>query len=279
MKKCIPFLTFVMLMMSLTGCISTKKIRYFQDPDSIYNQAQRIMQQYEMRLKPADQIYIKATCSEPDLLQIFSQNMIVGATGRSQGVTTTMSFSGSGGAINVLNGFAIDNQGCIKLPRLGKITVSGLTTEECAKVIEQRIIEEGVASDPEVHVYLINARVTVLGAVSKPGIVSLGSERNTIADVLAQCGDIDNTGLRRRVKLFREVDGERKMYELDMTKVDVFQSPAYYVQQNDMIYVEPNKSKTIRSSPFYTFLSAGSSILALLSTTLSLIFLVKRNTD
>ena len=267
MKKILSLLTVSLLLISLTGCVSSKKIRYFQGADEAYAQAQRVLQQYEMRLKPADQVYIKLTCSDEKLLEDFSKGVVVGsATGAGQSMNSQL---GS------INGFTLDSKGDIVLPLIGKLHIAGLTTEECAALIEQHIIDKGLITDPEVTVRLLNARVAVVGAVKSPGVVSLTSERNTIVDVLAQCGDIDDVGHRYTVRLFREENGTRREYLLDMTKSDVFQSPAYYVQQNDMIYVEPNKSKSIRSSAFYTFMSAGVSILSAIMSALALVFLIK----
>ncbi|MBQ8050764.1 MAG: polysaccharide biosynthesis/export family protein [Bacteroidaceae bacterium] len=268
MKKILSLLSLVILLMSTTGCVSTKKIRYFQEENDAYAQAQRIIQQYEMRLKSADQVYVKLTCSDEKLLEDFNKGVIVG--------------SANGGGSNMnsqlgsINGFTVDTQGDIILPMCGKLHVAGLTTEECAKLIEQRIIELGLITDPEVTVRLLNARVAVIGAVKSPGVISLTSERNTIIDILAQCGDIDDTGHRYNVRLYREENGMRKRYDLDLTKADVFQSPAFYVQQNDMIYVEPNKSKSVRSSAFYTFMSAAVSIFSAIMSAISIVFLYDR---
>ena len=271
MKKLSSLLSIAILLLSTTGCVSTKKIRYFQGSDEIYAQAQRVMQQYEMRLKPADQVYIKLTCSDEKLLEDFAKGVIIGSA--SGGATSMNSQLGS------INGFTIDTKGEIVVPLIGKLQVAGLTTEECAHLIEQRIIEQGLITDPEVIVRLLNARVAVIGAVKSPGVISLTSERNTIVDILAQCGDIDDSGHRYNVRLFREENGTRKEYILDMTKSDIFQSPAYYVQQNDMIYVEPNKSKSVRSSAFYTFMSAAVSVFSAIMSALALAFFIKQKVD
>ena len=150
-----------------------------------------------------------------------------------------------------------------------------MTCEDAARCIENQIKDLKLIKDPRVTVRLQNARVTVVGAVKTPKSVSLTSERNTVIDVLAQCGDLDVTSLRRNVKLFREVNGQRQMFVLDLTDVDVFNNPAFYVEQNDMIYVEPNRSLGVKSSAFYTFLSAGASILGLASSIVALVLSIK----
>ena len=276
MKKFYSVLSVLALAAMMCSCVSTKKIVYFQGADSLYQQAQQVMQQYEMKLKPADQIMVKVTCSEPDLLSVFSQDVVMGTSGG--GRSGSGSYLNSSGSGNMSNAYAytITNDGYVVLPSIGKVSVAGLTTVDAAKVIEERITEVNHISDPDVTVMLLNARVAVLGAVKSPRVVNLTSERNTVLDILSQCGDIADTGLRQKIKLFREVNGERMMYEMDLTKADVFNSPAYYVQQNDLIYVEPNKSQSIKSSAFYTFWTAGATIISTLATVTSMIFLIKK---
>ncbi len=270
MKKS-SLLLAIMAVLMMSSCVSTKKIVYFQDPDQVFQDGQKIMQQYEMRLKPADQILIKVTCSEPALLSIFAQDITMGTAGNtsSQNITST-------GSMTNAYGYTVSNEGFVVLPAVGRVSVAGLTSDEAARRIEESIIAANLIKDPEVTVRLLNARVAVLGAVKSPQVVNLTSERNTILDVLSRCGDIADTGLRKKITLYREENGERRKYYIDLTNTDIFQSPAYYVQQNDLIYVEPNKSQTVKSSAFYTFLGAGSSILGVIASVVALVFAVKK---
>ena len=277
MKKFYSILSVLALAVMMCSCVSTKKIVYFQGADSLYTQAQQVLQQYEMKLKPADQILVKVTCSEPDLLSVFAQDVVMGTSGGGRATSSSYLSSGASGGMSNAYGYTITNDGYVVLPSIGKVQVAGLTTVDAAKVIEEKIKEINHISDPGVTVNLLNARVAVLGAVKSPRVVSLTSERNTVLDVLSQCGDIADTGLRQKIKLFREVEGQRMMYEMDLTKSDVFESPGYYVQQNDLIYVEPNKSQSIKSSAFYTFWTAGATIISTLATVTSMIFLIKNN--
>lgn len=255
--------------MMSTSCVSQKKLVYFQGADSLYAHAQGIHQQYEMRLKPADQVLVKITHrGDADLLMVFSQDVTMGTYG------TTSTYNQSGTLSNAY-GYTVTNEGYLILPAIGRVNVNHMTCEEAARAIEKKVVELNLLQEPEVTVRLQNARVTVVGAVRTPKNVSLTSERNTVIDVLAQCGDLDVTSLRKNIKLFREVNGKREMYNLDLTDVNVFNSPAFYVQQNDMIYVEPNKSLGVKSSAFYTFVSAGASILGLASSIVALVFAIK----
>lgn len=272
MKKILSLLPLMLLAITFASCVSTKKIVYFQGSDSTFTQAQKIIQQYEMKLKPADQILIKLTCSEPDLLTIFAQDVVMGTAGS----TYSSNITSQGNMTNAY-AYTVTNDGYVVLPSVGKVKVEGYTSDEAAKQIENKIKEAKLIHDPEVTVRLLNGRVAVLGAVKTPQVVSLTSERNTILDVLSKCNDVDDTGLRQKVRLYREENGQRMMYKLDLTSADLFNSPAYYVQQNDMIYVEPNKSKNIKSSAFYTFLAvAGSSIFSLASVAISVVALARK---
>lgn len=268
MKKLSTLALMAATILCLSSCVSSKKIVYFQGADTIYAQAQEILQKYEMRLKPADQILIKVTCDNPELLDIFSLDVTMGAGGGGRGTNYSYTASGTMGSVF---GYIVDNDGYVDLPQLGKVKVSHLTIDEAAQVIEKVIIEKNLIKEPEVTVRLLNARVSVLGAVKSPRVVSLTSERNTILDVLANCSDLSDQGLRQNIRLFRENDGKREMYTLDLTQADIFTSPAFYVQQNDVIYIEPNKSQNVKSSAFSTFLGVGGSVISALASVTALV--------
>ena len=266
MKKSISFLLALMAVVLMSSCVSTKKIVYFQDPDELFRQAQQITQQYEMRIKPADQLLIKVTCSEPELLTIFAQDVMMGTAG----YTGSININQGQGMTNAY-GYTVNNDGVVTLPAVGPVNVAGLTSDEAAKRIEEAIIKAKLIIDPKVTIRLLNARVAVLGAVRAPQVVNLTSERNTILDILSRCGDIADTGLRQKISLYREQNGEIKKFDIDLTTIDVFNNEAYYVQQNDLIYVEPNKSQSVKSSAFYTFLSAGASIISVISAIVTIV--------
>ncbi|MCM1107536.1 MAG: polysaccharide biosynthesis/export family protein [Clostridium sp.] len=258
----------LLLMMGITSCVSPKKIIYFQGAEEIYNEARKIARNYQLKLKPADNVLVKISCDDPTLLEPFTRDVTVGSSGNS-------SMNSVGSSMNNAYGYTVTNEGCIILPAIGSVHVAGLTTEECAKAIEQAVVKADLMFHPEVTVRLLNARVSVVGAVKNPGVVELNSERNSIIDVLARVGDVDDAGLKRNIRLFRESNGERQMYTLDLTQASVFDSPAFYVQQNDMIYVQPNRSKSIKSSAFYTYLTAGGSILGVISSIIAIIAVTK----
>ena len=198
---------------------------------------------------------------------------MMGAGGGSSRSSYSGMTSASGGMSNAY-GYTVTNEGTVRLPGVGVVKVSGMTCEECAMVIEKQIIAVQKIKEPQVTVRLLNARVTVLGAAKAPKVVNLTSERNTVLDVLAQCSDVADASLRQKVTLIREENGVRKKFDLDLTQADIFNSPAYYVQQNDMIYIQPNKAQNVRSSAFPTYLSTGATILGFVSSVTALVFAI-----
>ncbi len=267
MKKIINLTFMAAAIVCLSSCVSSKKIIYFQNSEYMFEEAQQILQKYEMHLKPADQVLIKVTCDNPELLEVFNMDVTMGSGNRTG---ANMNY-GTTGTMGSVYGYTVDNNGNLLLPMLDNVYVRNMTCEEAAIAIENKIKEKNIIKNPDVTVRLLNARVAVLGAVKSPHVVSLTSERNSILDVLSQCGDVSDQALRKKVTLFREENGMRTRYELDLTQTNIFESPAFYVQQNDVIYIQPNKSQNVRSSAFSTFLGVAGSVVSALASIAALI--------
>ena len=141
-----------------------------------------------------------------------------------------------------LIGYLVDKKGNIDFPVIGELHLAGMTTNEAKVVIRDKL--ETYLKNPTVIVRFLNFRVTVLGEVARPGIYTMSNERVTILDVIGQAGDITSYGNRTNVLLIREYNGERKYARLNLQDRDVFQSPNFYLLQNDVIYVEPLSEKT-----------------------------------
>ncbi|MDY6250470.1 MAG: polysaccharide biosynthesis/export family protein [Bacteroidaceae bacterium] len=269
MKKLIQgILLFAILSVSFSSCVSQKEVVYFQNSDSLFAHVQTIAQNYDMKIKPADRLSVSISCSETKLLTPYASNITMGTN---EGNVNTSSSQSR----EVYTGYTVDASGYVSLPVLGKVKAQGYTEEEFAKVLEKLIIEHGI-NDPQVTVKFTNASVSVLGAVRSPGRIALNSKRTSILDVLASAGDITDSGLKKNIKLFREVDGKRMQYVIDLRQSDVFNSPAYYVQQNDLIYVEPNRTAQVKNSPFFTIWSASASIASVVISITSLILAITR---
>jgi polysaccharide export outer membrane protein len=138
-------------------------------------------------------------------------------------------------------GYLIDAEGNIDFPVLGKIKVGGLTHAQAIQAIQSKL--ESYLKEPTILIRLINFRVSVLGEVRNPGTFTLPNETVTLVEALGIAGDLTITGKRTNVLVVRTVNGKRSEIRLDLTTTDVFSSPAYYLQQNDVIYIEPNRAK------------------------------------
>lgn len=154
---------------------------------------------------------------------------------------------------------------------------AGLTRRELAEAITQKLIDGEYIKNPTVIVRFKGAKVIVLGEVKSPGIQSVENERVTILEALGMAGDLLPTARRENILVVREENGERRSYKVDLTSGgDVFTSPVYYLQQNDIVYVEPNKSINVRGSSGLSFLSAGSAVVGILSSIIAIIALITK---
>lgn len=248
----------------LTSCVSSKKMLYLQGANSLDPSSQKVLDDYELHIKPDDQLYITINSKTPELLTPFANSQVLGSS------TTS-------GASQELQGLLVDKNGDIEVPVLGKIHVVGLTRLELAGVIKNKLIEGEYIKDPMVEVRFKGAKILLLGEVNSPGVKELPSDRVTILDAIGLGGDLPPTAKRNNIQVIREENGERKSYTVDLTSSeDIFNSPVYYMQQNDVVYVEPNKSINVKGSSALTYLSAGGSVIAVLASVLSLIFVLAK---
>lgn len=169
---------------------------------------------------------------------------------------------------SAVQGYLVNQDGDIVFPVLGKMKVLGMTHAELARTIEERLKNEGHVLDPVVTVKLMNFRVCVLGDVSRPGQLVVQGERLTIFEALSMVGDLKITGQRENVTVIREENGKRIIGTLNLASKDVFNSPYYYLHQNDVVYVEPNrrtKRNADRDPIIMTYISSGLSVVSVLS--------------
>lgn len=241
MKKFIAkhFVSLGAAMFVLASCASTKQIVYFQDTvaDSVISQAAPV----SVTLKTADKVSIIVSSKDPELASVFNLAVVSHSAGYSQ--------STFGNTQNQVSAYTVDDAGNIDFPVLGTLHVEGLTRAEVAKMIKNQLIESNLIKDPVVTVEYASMWISVLGDVAHPGRTNLDKDHFTIIDALSKTGDLNVTGLRKTVKVFREVDGKQMCYVLDFTSAEnVFNSPAYYLRQDDIVYVEPNKMKARQST-------------------------------
>lgn len=169
---------------------------------------------------------------------------------------------------SAVNGYLVNNEGDIIFPVLGRVHVLGMTHDQLATELQHRLVSEGHILDAQVTVKLMNFKVCVLGDVARPGMIVANGERLTIFEALSMVGDLTIYGQRQNVTVIREENGVRTIGELDLSSKDVFESPYYYLHQNDVVYVEPNmkKKRSAERDPMtMTYISTGLSVLSVLS--------------
>lgn len=222
----------IIILFLFTGCASQKKITYLQDIQEDYHSI--IAQKKSNTILPNDRISIMVNSRDFELAQILNLPMVSYPTNNTGNYTVGQ---------NRISGYLVDSSGCIDFPQLGSIKIQGLTLTELSAAIKQLIISKGLINDPVVTVQFMNFKISVMGEVGKPGHFDISDGRVTIFDALSLAGDLTIYGKRENVKVIREVNGERSVVSLDLRSKVIFNSPYYYLQQNDIVYVEPNKAK------------------------------------
>lgn len=206
-----------------------------------------------------------------DLLYIYVESRAPEATVRFNQETNKIAVAGSvvmNPGSSAVSGYLVNNEGDITFPVLGRLHVVGKTHAQLAAEIEQRLVSEGHILDAKVTVKLLNFKVSVLGEVTRPGQIQATGERLTIFEALSMVGDLTIYGQRKNVTVVREENGTRTVGELDLTSKDVFESPYYYLHQNDVVYVEPNvkrKRSAERDPMTLSYISSVVSIVSVLT--------------
>lgn len=226
-------------MVILCGC-SPKNITYFQDIEETTGVSENSINK-QIKVKPNDKLSIVVKSKDTELASLFNlQTFSNQNTGRQNEVTETRNYSYQ----NNLQLYTVDPQGDIDFPVLGKLHVAGMSRSELSGFIKGELMGRGLLKDPVVIVEFYNTGISVLGEVNKPGRYDLNRDNISILEALALAGDMSIQGKRENVKVIREENGERKVYILDLTKGnELMNSPAFYLQQNDVVYVEPNEVK------------------------------------
>ena len=238
-------------LLSATSCGTPKNVAYFQDlnnnPDTVITLQNRVI-----TVKPTDKIYIGVKSKDPQISQLFN---LTGGT--------------SSGATNMSQDayyYTVDSKGDIDFPVVGKIQVAGLTREEIAEKVKKSLVDASLVKDPTVTVGLSNLHYSMMGEVAKPGQYAIEEEKVTILDAISKAGDLTIQGKRNDVMVLRQENGHQKIYKIGLCSGrDIFNSPAYYLQQNDVVYVTPNDTKkrsstlngnTVQSTGFWMSISS-----------------------
>ena len=234
-KKNIILILSVMALLA-SSCAAPQNIAYFQN--KVVDQPEKIDKHAGIVIQPKDMLSIVVTSRNPELAIMFNLPVVSYQAG-SEIVTS---------ANQRLTGYVVDNNGYIDFPVLGPIKVAGLTRWELSELIKKRLLEGGFLADAVVTVEFMNFKISVIGEVNNPGTYSIDGDKVTILQAISLAKDLTIFGLRDNVSVIRERDGERTIYQVDLTNVELFNSPAYYLQQNDIVYVEPSEIRARQST-------------------------------
>lgn len=243
----------VACMMFVSSCSSHKELAYISDAER--DSAQQILTTYAHTIHPGDLLYIYVNSEVMESVVPFNQETHIEALEMSRlnmaGVSNgeqQISDTYKNRTQRQVTGYLVDEKGFITFPVLGKINVAGLQHDSVETIIQKRLISGEYVIDPVVTVSPMNFRVSVVGEVRIPKELHITGERLTIFEALAMCGDITDSGRRDNVVVMREINGSVIPIEINLTQKTLFNSEAYYLQQNDIVYVEPNVYKRRKSN-------------------------------
>lgn len=236
----------------LASCHSSQELAYISDAQR--DSAQAILTTYNTTIHPGDQLYIYVYSQTPEAAIPFNQESHVYSLELSQAGNrdtsrriTQISESLEKDRKRQVSGYVVDQDGTITFPILGKMSVAGLAQDSLSYKIQHMLIEGGYINDPVVTVTPMYFRVSVVGEVERPQELHITGDRLTILEAIAMCGDITMDGQRENIIVLRDIKGIATPIEVDLTQKSLFESPVYYLQTNDIVYVEPNGLKKRRA--------------------------------
>lgn len=233
----------------LVGCANRKNMIYFQDLPQNVVISDSV--NFELKYKVGDFLAIQVSGAEPELLVYFNQERLFGEN-----------FTGNYAFDNPqTSGFTVMEDSTINFPLIGKIKAAGKTRIQLTN--DLTVLLKKYIDDPVVNIRLRNFKITVLGDVAAPGTFTVTNERISLIEAIGVARDLNITAKRKNVLVIREENGRQITYRIDLTKDDLFNSPVYYLQQNDVVYVEPNQAKlnTSKYSPVYGVLISVTSLI------------------
>ena len=268
MKQKILFILSAVLLLS--SCATVKDIAYFQNKN--VDHPEKIDKHAGIVIQPKDQLSIVVSSRNPELVAMFNLPVVSYQAGSEFNTVS---------AQQRLMGYVVDNDGQIDFPVLGVLNVAGLTRWELSELIKKELLDKQYLSDAVVTVEFMNFKVSVMGEVGAPGTYAIQGDKVTILQALSMAKDLTIYGERQNVSVIRERDGVRTIYEINLCNVDLFKSPAYYLQQNDIVYVQPNKYKKRQSTVdskgqwVATIALSGSSVLVSLASIIATVMVMR----
>lgn len=231
----------LLLAFGAASCKAPQDVTYFQDADTAA--IIKTAQAQHIKVRPGDKLSIVVKTKDPAISDLFNLPVYstrVGNFTQASGSGATARTYTSTGTDGIAS-YNVNDSGDIDFPLLGRLHIAGMTRDELAGYIKGEIMGRELAKDPTVSVEFLNTGVNILGEVTRPGRYDMNRDKFTIFEALSLAGDLNITGLRDRVRVLRQEEGEIRTYTLDLTNASqVVNSPAYYLQQDDVVYVEPN---------------------------------------
>ena len=236
MKK-YSYVILILLVALVSSCRAPKNVAYLQNSDYVDLSSEYL---YDAKIMPKDILTITVNTVNPEAAAPFNLTVSTALN-----IQTRSTYSQP-----ALQTYLVDNAGMIDFPVLGRLAVGGLTKSECEKLIHDKIMPYLNANEnPVVTVRMSSYSISVLGEVARPGSYQVSREKINILEALAQAGDLTIYGVRENVKLIREnAKGHKEIHTINLNDANLLTSPFYYLQQNDIVYVEPNKVKSRNSS-------------------------------
>ncbi len=237
-----------------------KKINYLQDLESDTSMSMNVNK--GIIIQPQDQLSIIVNSRDPKMATPFNLSVSTHYSG---------SELGAGSSSTRITGYIVDNAGDINFPSLGTVHVSGLNRWELQDLIKDMLSDSGLLRDAVVTVEFLNFKVSVLGEVTSPGTYSVTGDKITIFQALALARDLTIYGQRDNIRVIREQNGKRQIYVLNLTDSEIFSSPAYYLQQNDVVYVTPSRVRAGQGEINENYFKSGSFWISLASISMTTI--------
>lgn len=247
---------FIIIAVCCFSCSNYKNVPYFQDLNQTSITKQEITNFSHLVIQPGDILGINVSSLNPEASNVFNYNL-----NRISGDNTDRTPQ------NSVIGYLVDANGNIRLPLIGETKVSGFTTTELDDILQAKLVT--YLSKPIVNIRIINFKISVMGDVLRPDVYTIQNERITITEALSMAGDLNITGIRNNIMLIREIDGKREFIPIDLTSKKIFESPYYYLKNNDVIYVVPNKQKVAAVSTDFQKISLLIAALSVIAIVLS----------
>ena len=258
-----PILFLLLASIAMFSCNTSKNILYLQD--ATLQTPKKVMKGSNITIQPKDMVSIIVSSKDQELAALFNLTRYQSMVGP----------AGSSTQRGEVSGYTVDTEGYIDFPVVGLLKVIDLTRHQLATMIKDTLKNSNLIKDPVVTVDFMNLYISVMGEVKNPGRYKIERDQITLLDAISMAGDLTIFGKRDGITVIRETNGERIIYKVDIRSAELFDSPVYYLKQNDIIYIEPNKIRAGQSTINENNLKSVSlwiSVASLIST-ISLIFL------